>query len=100
MYEKYEENYKYEGTLVNGRYDGRGVLWKNGEIEYIGEWQEGRYNGYGTKFFYDSNGERRYYTGEFLDGYMHGDGKIYNMSNEIIEIGPYEMGLKINENIE
>lgn len=100
VYEVYEKGFKYEGTFIDGCYGGEGKSYRNGELEYDGQWENNKYNGYGISFFYDDNGERKYYKGEFLNGYMHGYGSIYNMSNEIEQTGYYENGMKIDEELD
>ena len=94
----FEGNY-YEGTFVNGKKDGKGiVIYKNGakyegELKnnlhngvgkltqldgeiFIGEWKEGKINGNGVR--YHSNGD--VYSGHYINNSRDGTGK-YIFSN-------------------
>lgn len=89
-----QDNYSYEGTLLEGKYHGIGRLsipgvltykgeFKNGrfhgygilehlqkECKYEGEWANGKRNGYGV----ETVGEDKTYKGLFLEDLKHGYG--------------------------
>ena len=61
---------KYQGDILDGKYDNLGKLYENGQIIYEGGFNKGKYNKYGEIF-----GK---YVGEFLNGNYHGYGKTCN----------------------
>eukprot|EP00605_Chrysophyceae_sp_TOSAG23-4_P000385 GSChrysophyteH1.ASY1.ANO1.441.1 assembled CDS len=67
----------YEGGWHNGRRHGRGVcLYADGSM-YEGQWSNGKECGHGVLMI----GDRKVlYTGEWMDGLMHGNG-TYNFFN-------------------
>ena len=65
---------RYEGEVVNGQRHGYGVLsWADGSC-YEGEFVEDRRTGYGVMTW--ASGTR--YEGEFLNDQLHGRGTVYN----------------------
>ena len=65
---------RYEGEVVNGQRHGYGVLsWADGSC-YEGEFVEDRRTGYGVLTW--ASGTR--YEGEFLNDQLHGRGTVYN----------------------
>lgn len=64
---------RFEGSFVAGRMEGRGKhVLNNGDIEYIGEYKDGKPHGMGVKTYEDGS----VYSGSFKDGKRHGNGKI------------------------
>ena len=96
-------NKKYTGKIINGKYNGRGILYDehNGKIIYDGFFKEGKYDGFGKKYDYyfdqyyigffsnnEYNGKsilykngKKKYEGNFLNGGFHGIGIEY-LSNK------------------
>ena len=87
-----EDGSRYEGMLVNGKYEGQGTLYdENGNIEYAGQFINGEFEGYGTYFFED--GSR--YEGMLINGKFKGQGTLYDENGNIAYKGQY-----INDNRE
>ena len=64
---------RYEGPMVNGKKEGKGIyIYQNG-CKYEGSFRNDKKEGNGI--FYYSNGDR--YKGNFLDGYYQGNGTFY-----------------------
>lgn len=69
---KYNENFFYEGQLVNGMMHGEGVLYRrNLGILYIGSFKENQFEGKGERFWV--NGD--YFIGNFVDSLRQGETK-------------------------
>jgi len=105
----------YEGEFENNTINGIGkYTWKNsnsyvGSIEsfvrngfgkyvnkelkknYVGEWKNGKFNGYGI-LKYDQDG-KSYYEGEFLNNNKHGKGKMVYASGNVYT-GDWKNNLK------
>ncbi|MCX6253783.1 MAG: hypothetical protein NTV31_04820 [Bacteroidia bacterium] len=73
----YDDNSKYNGHWVMGKFDGYGIYYLNNGDRYEGNWSQGNYSGMGT---YYSNGSK-YYEGEWKNNMMNGSGIIYNSEN-------------------
>lgn len=69
----FENEYKYEGELLNDLPDGQGIAHYYNGNSYEGEWKDGKQNGTGT--FLWSNGDK--YVGEWKNGEPNGEG-IYH----------------------
>lgn len=90
--------------------EGHGVFINDLEIEYDGEWKNGRLCGFGRKYakgYYDisqGNGEEDskslFYAGEFKDDKFHGKGKLFAQSGKLEYDGEWEDGWKSGEGIE
>ncbi len=64
---------KYEGQMINGKKEGKGIyIYRNG-CKYEGYFQNDKKEGIGI--FYYSNGDR--YKGYFHEGFYHGNGVFY-----------------------
>lgn len=65
----------YVGDFVDFKYEGEGTLYtEENEKIYEGQWQNGKYHGYGQTFL---RGQCRY-EGNFENGKRHGEGISYN----------------------
>ena len=73
-------------TLWNNCF-GRGKM--SNEIIYKGIWKEDRPEVYGELY----HNEKLEYRGDFLDGYIHGKGKLF-LSHDMIYEGEFEYGVK------
>lgn len=77
----------YQGTIVDGKPNGKGILtWVSGD-EYQGDFYDGVIAGNG-KFSW-VNGDS--YEGQVKDGAMHGEGKLY-MANGDVYTGKFSKG--------
>ena len=80
-----DADFKYIGQFENGFFQGQGtVIFDDGET-YTGEFKEDLFNGYGTYIF--SNGSK--YIGDFLNGDFHGNG-FYTFYNGETYEGEYK----------
>ena len=79
----YDNNIKkYEGNIINGLYDGKGILYdKSGKMIYQGFFKSGEYEGFGRK--YEDN--QLIYEGFFSKGKYEGKGTLYKNGNIIFE---------------
>ena len=59
------------------------MYYKNGDIEYDGNFLEGKFDGEG-KYVYE-NGD--YYIGHFKNGLCHGKGKEYDKNGKLLSEG-------------
>lgn len=62
---------------------GQGQWKRGGVLRFDGGWEQGVWNGIGTVF--DENTGLKYCTGNFLNGKLHGLGKIFATDGETIE---------------
>ena len=67
----YKNGLKYEGEIKNNLHNGFGRLIKSEKEVFIGEWKDGKMNGKGIR--YHSNGDT--YSGEYLNNIREGVGK-------------------------
>ncbi|OEF97005.1 toxin-antitoxin system YwqK family antitoxin [Desulfuribacillus alkaliarsenatis] len=65
--------------------------WPNGNVKYDGEMVDGKWQGEGRLFY--ENG-KIHYKGEFENGEMHGFGELYNENEALIYRGHFEFGEK------
>lgn len=72
-----EELGNYRGDTFQGEPHGVGILDQRGQIVYAGNWENGKYCGFGC--LYDANG-RLVYKGHFRKGKFHGVGTFYKKS--------------------
>ena len=68
---------KYEGDIMNCKYNGKGKLYKYNILLYDGEFSDGIFNGKG-KLYMDN---KLFYDGQLKNGKFHGKGIIYNKDN-------------------
>ena len=88
----YDDEQYYIGQFKNGLKDGKGTLYyKNGNIEYEGDFKKGKYDGEG-KYIYESGD---YYIWQFKEGLCHGKGKEYDKNGNIISEGEWNYDNKI-----
>ena len=105
----------YSGHVNSSRKpDGRGVFINSLEIEYDGEWQNGRLCGFGRKYakgYYDmvqgkdseeddDASKSLVYAGDFKDNRFHGKGKQYRQTGKIEYDGDWVDGWRCGEGIE
>ncbi len=83
--------YEYIGELKNGKPSGWGIArYENGSVKrYVGQFQNGFYNGRGVLLFTDSV----FLAGQWKDGKLNGQGTNYN-KNGSIYFGKFADGLK------
>ena len=94
---KNDENGKYEGDIVNGKYEGYGkYTWKNNNY-YIGEFKEGKMHNKGIMFEKINNITNIFYKGEFLNDKKKGKGKICDIKGNILYEGNF-IDDKLEEN--
>ena len=109
-YNKYGK-LRFEGEYLNGKRNGKGKEYNDGELVFEGEYLNGyRWNGkYFTKndkmnfeikdgcgMGKDYNNSKLIYEGEFLDGRRNGKGKEYNHNGELKFEGEYNNSKKWN----
>ena len=76
----------YIGELLNNQLHGKGILYyKDGKIEYDGDFIKGKREGKGKYFF--ENGY--YYIGEWLNNFMNGKGTVYYNNGTILYEGDW-----------
>ncbi|MBR6070148.1 MAG: hypothetical protein IKP78_06125 [Ruminococcus sp.] len=90
--------------------DGHGVFINELDIEYDGEWKDGKLCGFGRKYakgYYDMTQEdddepnkSLFYAGEFKDDRFHGKGKFFHQSGKVAYDGDWEDGWKSGEGTE
>lgn len=82
---------RYEGEWRNGKREGRGVeYYPDGEKKYVGNFQSGRYNSYGTYYF--KNGDK--YVGKFKNGMMNDDKGYFIYNNNVRLVAKVENNKK------
>ncbi len=77
------ERSSYEGTWLQGKFHGRGILRFANGAEHQGQWENGLLHGRGIKVF--SNGDR--YEGGFLNDQYHGHGTLRWINGQVYEGG-------------
>ena len=101
----------YSGHVGSSRKpDGRGVFINDLDIEYDGEWKDGKLCGFGRKYakgYYDiGQGEgdeaskSLVYAGDFVDDRFHGNGKQYWQTGKLQYDGEWMYGWKCGEGTE
>ena len=87
--ENYEDNSKYNGEILNGKKEGKGILeYKDGTI-YDGDFKNDQYDGLGVLKFPDGSK----YEGEFQNGKIQGKGKFTWGDGKVYD-GEYEDFMK------
>ncbi len=71
--EKYEGYWKFDASLNYGKRHGYGVNYFSNGAKYDGNWVEGKKQGKAT-YTYQPESIYKYYTGEYVQGNMTGDG--------------------------
>lgn len=77
----------YDGSFVDGKYDGEGVLYKDGQKVYAGTFADGLYDGEGRIY----NNDAIVYEGSFANGLYDGTGSLYENSQLVYE-GKFSQG--------
>ena len=101
----------YSGHVGSSRLpDGHGVFINDLDIEYNGEWKDGKLCGFGRKYaigYYDvaqgtdeEPSKSLFYAGEFKDDKYHGKGKLFNQNGKLEYDGEWEDGWKSGEGTE
>ncbi|CAD8115348.1 unnamed protein product [Paramecium sonneborni] len=86
----YENGNVYIGQFQEGQYDGEGFL-KNTDqnnIIYEGQWSKGIKNGFGREQMCDG----QIYIGQFKQNERHGPGKLFNLRDQYIFEGEWMKG--------
>lgn len=81
----------YSGYLVDGKFEGYGIIYKNGNKVYEGGFVNGQYDGYG-KTYYESG--TLSYEGDFKNGKSDGWGKFYYENGSIMYEGDVKDGYR------
>lgn len=80
---------KYQGSLKNEKYDGKGTLYGGlSTLWYDGEFKNGKFHGKGT-LYYATTGIPEY-KGEFKDGKYNGKGTLYNDDGSVRKKGQFK----------
>jgi hypothetical protein len=87
--EDYEKGFKYDGDMINGIKEGKGILKYTDGTIYNGDFKSDLFNGYGVLKFKDG----KHYEGEFVDGKVKGKGKFIWEDGKIYE-GEYDNFMK------
>ena len=84
-------NVLYEGMVnAEGKYEGDGKLYENGELAYEGNFVDGVKEGIGIE--YDENGSM-VYEGEFVKGEKNGVGTAYDTEGNTVYEGDFVIGV-------
>ena len=67
-------NIEYEGDFIDGKYEGNGTHYNEDGEYYIGQWKNGLVHGKGIVYY--KNGKIKY-EGELLNGKREGYGKFF-----------------------
>ena len=89
LYYNFKEKKYYKGEFEDNKRHGYGKYYVNYKLKYEGEFKDDEYDGEGTIYYKDGS----YYTGKFTQGKKNGEGKIYAQDNSIIEEGEFENGI-------
>ena len=74
--------------------NGKGKKYHIGKLAFEGEFLNGKKNGYGREYTYDSSLK---YEGEFLNNKANGRGKEYNIEGNLMFDGEFSNGYFIEE---
>lgn len=82
--------FQYGGAFENGYLNGIGEvrLRKTNETVYEGAFKQSKFEGYGEYFI---NGQL-IYQGDFVKGYYHGTGNLYDKDGEAVHSGQFILG--------
>ena len=82
----------YEGEFVDGKYCGYGTKYSLSR-KYQGTFFEGNYHGYGTALFIDSSNNNVYkLEGSYSSGTLNGTGRKYYSTGNLLFEGTYQNG--------
>ena len=98
FFKDFDEEKGYRGPLKNGKFEGFGESIKapygpRGDQNYVGDFVEGKYHGYGYLRFYQDDCEYEY-SGQFERGLKHGFGKLFNRYSKSSYVGDFKNGLR------
>jgi antitoxin component YwqK of YwqJK toxin-antitoxin module len=77
----------YEGNFNNGKFQGSGILYENGLKVYEGEFENDVFWGSGISYYEITQNIE--YDGEWVNGSKHGQGTLYSDSGEIVYSGTF-----------
>jgi antitoxin component YwqK of YwqJK toxin-antitoxin module len=87
-YNNDSNNIEYTGNLDNNKYNGYGTLYSsNGIKKYEGEWVDGRRNGQGNTYY---ESEIIQYMGTWINDDRNGEGTIFDSEGTMIVTGMFE----------
>ena len=93
-YEKEKDTVLFEGRLEEGVIQGRGSAFdENGRPVYTGDYVDGLYHGEG-KLYTDG---ALTYVGSFADGLYEGEGRLYGEGEALVYEGGFSSGLRSGE---
>ena len=85
---KWSDGSLYSGSLGSKGISGRGTyIWPNGE-RYEGSSRNNKRHGKGTMYY--KNGTK--FSGKWRENIQHGKGKLFDVNNEVVQHGTWEMG--------
>ena len=85
----YSDGKYYIGELLNNQFHGKGILYyKDGKIEYDGDFIKGKREGKG-KYIYEDG---QYYIGQWVNNFKHGKGIEYYKNGTIKYVGDFNNG--------
>lgn len=86
----------YEGEFLKGKRCGHGILYGI-TTKYQGGFYDDKYNGYGNKWFIDSDNSKIYrMEGCYNNGSLNGRGTKYYPNGQILFTGEYEKGFGVS----
>ena len=86
-----KDRLRFEGEYLNGKKNGKGKEYWDGELYFDGEYLNGKRSGKGKEYDHFNNGKLRF-EGEYLNDERNGKGKEYNKDGELIFEGEYLNG--------
>ena len=85
----YSDGKYYIGELLNNQFHGKGILYyKDGKIEYDGDFIKGKREGKGKYIWEDG----QYYIGQWVNNLKHGKGIEYYKNGTIRYVGDFNNG--------
>ena len=85
----YSNFYSYQGETFENIPSGKGVLKKNGKIDYVGHFLDGKKHGMGITFMND----KKFHYGNYVENEFHGNGRYYHPDLQtIIFEGKFKRG--------
>lgn len=78
--------YTYYGKIKDGRPNGMGVLFEDGVVCYMGNFEKGYFSGYGISYAYEKPDYIIQYEGEWSKGKQSGEGTSYYESTTSVDI--------------
>ena len=78
----YDNKYTYKGKFINGKENVGELFYPSGELAYKGKWKNRVFSGLGKL-----HSLKNTYIGNFQDGKLNGFGVLFNKDNELIYSG-------------